>query len=112
MSTEPRPQGEYPPKLVSTDSPAMDAVALSESPAPGVVSLDLIAPSRGFWVLTWQQFRKRRDAYVALVVLGLLFLIALTAPLLANRLPWYVHTPTATSFPLIREFISPLSHLD
>ena len=93
------------------DSPSMHSVALAESAAPGVISLE-IPPSRGYWLLTWQQFRKRRDAYAALYVLGLLFFIALAAPLISSRLPWYVHTPAGTFFPLLRDFFSPLSQLD
>jgi peptide/nickel transport system permease protein len=113
MSANPPPSNlpEDPVRLSAADSPSVGAVALSESPAPGVISLE-IPPARGYWLLTWQQFRKRRDAYVALYVLALLFLIALAAPLLANRLPWYFHSAAGTSFPLIREFISPLSQLD
>jgi peptide/nickel transport system permease protein len=67
---------------------------------------------QGYWALTWQQFRKRKEAYIALYVLGALFLMALVAPLIANNLPWYVSGPQASGYPLIRDFFAPLSHLD
>ncbi|MCW8129097.1 MAG: ABC transporter permease [Planctomycetota bacterium] len=84
----------------------MSAPAAPPAPAaaPGV--------SKGYWQLTWIQFRKRKDAYAGLFLLLLLFSMALTAPLLANNLPWYASGPEGVSFPLVRDFFFPLDHLD
>jgi peptide/nickel transport system permease protein len=94
-------------------SASLDAATAEHSVAPLPVGLPVeVEPGRGYWALTWQQFRKRKEAYVALYFLALLFLIALSAPLLANNLPYYVHSTEGTSSPLLRDFFSPLSHLD
>ncbi|HEY3320210.1 MAG TPA: ABC transporter permease [Planctomycetota bacterium] len=65
-----------------------------------------------YWSLVWQQFRKRTEALVGLFLLGALFLLALTAPLLANGLPWLVSEDGRRSSPLLKDFFLPLNPLD
>ena len=104
-------------QISASDSPAMAALAASESMAPSEPALPGLPlaeypASRGFWALTWQQFRKRRESYIALFALGLLFLMAFSAPLLANNLPWFVRSPQGISMPLLRDYVAPISALD
>ena len=65
-----------------------------------------------YWGLVWQQFRKRRDAYVGFYLLLALFSVALTAPFLSNDLPLWVSAPDAAYSPLLRDFLFPMEHLD
>jgi len=45
---------------------------------------------QGYWRLVWRQFRRRKAAVAALILLVSLLVLAATAPLLANDVPWYM----------------------
>jgi peptide/nickel transport system permease protein len=74
------------------------ALETPEAPAAagGPTPEDLLAEEaesrgEGAWEIAWRQFKKRRLAVLALVVVALLFVVATFAPLLASDLPLYVH---------------------
>jgi len=45
------------------------------------------APSAGYWVQTWRNFRRRKLSMIALVFVGFLCIVALFAPMIAGTKP-------------------------
>ena len=56
--------------------------------------------SRGYWHNVWREFRKNRPALTGLSIVLILFLLALLAPLIANRNPYIYITEDQIYFPL------------
>jgi peptide/nickel transport system permease protein len=61
-------------------------------------------PVDSLWRLTWQRFRRSRLATFALVYVALATLIALLAPVIANRKPLLARTAGGWSSPALRDF--------
>lgn len=55
-----------------------------------------------YWSIVWEQFRKNRTSYFALWAIGLLFGIAVFAPVFASRIPFYWVDESGVSFPWFR----------
>ena len=55
-----------------------------------------------YWAIVWEQFKKNRTAYGALWAIGLLFAIAIYAPVFASKVPFYWRDASGTSFPWVR----------
>jgi peptide/nickel transport system permease protein len=56
------------------------------------------------WGLTWRRYRRSKLAFAALVYVGLMALIALLAPLLANRKPLLERTAAGWSSPALADY--------
>ncbi len=70
---------------------------------PAGVSSPQPVHGRGYWSIVWRQFRKNIPAVIGLVILVLIFSVAVFAPLLANKYPYYWKTPDeGLTFPLLR----------
>jgi peptide/nickel transport system permease protein len=57
------------------------------------------AAGEGFWRTAWRRFRRSRMATLALLYVGFITVMAILAPLLANRRPLVVRTAHGFSFP-------------
>jgi ABC-type dipeptide/oligopeptide/nickel transport system permease subunit len=57
--------------------------------------------------MVWAQFRRDRLASIGLVMIGLLFLVAIFAPLLASGKPILLRTTDGWRAPLLREIFAP-----
>ena len=55
------------------------------------------------WSITWGRFRRSRLASAALIYVGIVTVIAVLAPLLANRRPLIVRGPEGISFPAVQD---------
>lgn len=79
------------------------AASRPESGSAHAAASSLAAPSGGYWQIVWRQFRRHRPAVLGLGMVVTLFLLAVFAPFLANRLPyfWYSESEGLT-FPLFR----------
>jgi peptide/nickel transport system permease protein len=62
------------------------------------------AKPRTYWQIFWRQFRKDRFAMGALVVIGLLFLLALVAPYVATNRPYVYQTGGRTYYPAFVDY--------
>ena len=60
---------------------------------------------KGYWAETWRQFRKNYLAMFGLVVVGVMFFAAISAPLLANDRPLVMKTATGFWFPALRDYL-------
>ncbi len=59
----------------------------------------------GYWTGVWREFRKRKSAVAGLVVVGIIFMIAIFAPLIANNNPYvYVNPEGNVYFPIIFDY--------
>jgi len=56
------------------------------------------------WGLTWRRFRRSRLATFALAYVGLMAIVAVLAPVLANRKPLLQRTASGWSFPAIADY--------
>jgi peptide/nickel transport system permease protein len=56
------------------------------------------------WGLTWKRFRRSRLAFVALIYIGFMTVMALLAPLLANRKPLALQTASGWTFPALDDY--------
>ncbi len=73
----------------------------TQGPSASLDELPVV--SRNYWQIVWRQFRRHIPAMVGLVLVGLLFLMSIFAPLLANKYPYYWYTPSeGLTFPLFR----------
>jgi peptide/nickel transport system permease protein len=61
-------------------------------------------PVDSLWRLTWHRFRRSRLATFALVYVGFAALVALLAPLIANRKPLLARTASGWTSPALRDF--------
>jgi peptide/nickel transport system permease protein len=52
-----------------------------------------------YWAIVWEQFRKNRSGFAALVGIGMLFAIAVYAPLVSSKMPFVWRDASGTSFP-------------
>jgi peptide/nickel transport system permease protein len=68
--------------------------------------------SDSLWRLTWQRFRRSRLATFALVYVGAATVIALLAPLIANRKPLLAKTATGWTSPALADFWNPRPDFD
>jgi peptide/nickel transport system permease protein len=68
--------------------------------------------SDSLWALTWQRFRRSKLATVALVYVGVATVIALLAPLIANRKPVLAKTVNGWSSPALSDFWNPQPDFD
>ena len=60
-------------------------------------------PTGNYWTIVWRQFRKNTPAMIGLAIILLLFAIAVFAPVLANKYPYYWLTPDeGLTFPVLR----------
>lgn len=86
-----------------SQQPADAEAPFTGEPAPAAV--EVLDEVRGvsYWQIVWRQFRKNTPAMVGLVMVLLLFLLAVFAPLLANKYPyfWYAEDE-GLSFPLFQ----------
>ena len=57
------------------------------------------------WGLTWRRFRRSRLATAALVYVAFMAVIALLAPLIANRKPLVQRTPDGLRFPAFADYV-------
>jgi ABC-type dipeptide/oligopeptide/nickel transport system permease subunit len=62
--------------------------------------------------IVWKQFRKNRPAVVALWILGLLFFVALVAPLIGSNQPLVFHDGEQTEYPWFHALFHPGSVVD
>jgi ABC-type dipeptide/oligopeptide/nickel transport system permease subunit len=62
---------------------------------------------RSYRALVWSQFRRDRLAMIGLVLIGLLFFVAVFAPLLASGKPLLLRTGEEWRAPLLREVLAP-----
>lgn len=61
--------------------------------------------TRGYWLTSWQQFKKNRMAFAALVVVAVIFSIALFGNLITNSRPYiYVNDSGKVYFPLFHDY--------
>lgn len=60
--------------------------------------------SSSLWALTWRRFRRSRLATLALVYVALMAVVALLAPVLANRKPLVQKTPAGWAFPAVADY--------
>ena len=60
---------------------------------------------KGYWAETWRELRKNHPAMFGLVVVGVMFLVAILAPLLANDRPLIMKTATGLTFPAFRDYL-------
>ncbi|MFT4702539.1 MAG: peptide/nickel transport system permease protein [Bradymonadia bacterium] len=58
-----------------------------------------------YWSIVWEQFQKNRLSYVALWAIGLLFFIAVCAPIGASSYPFVWDDGTGLSFPWFRALL-------
>ena len=73
----------------------------TQGPSASLDELPVV--SRSYWQIVWRQFRRHKPAMVGLAMVSLLFLMSIFAPLLANKYPYYWHTPSeGLTFPLFR----------
>src|SRR5688572_1922873 len=56
------------------------------------------------WGLTWRRFRRSRLASLALLYVGIITMLALLAPLVANRKPLLQRTGAGWSSPALTDF--------
>jgi peptide/nickel transport system permease protein len=68
--------------------------------------------SDSLWRLTWQRFRRSRLATFALVYVGAATVIALLAPLIANRKPLLAKSATGWASPALADFWNPRPDFD
>ena len=61
-------------------------------------------PAESLWRLTWQRFRRSTLATFALCYVGAATVIALLAPLIANRKPLLVNTANGWSAPALEDY--------
>jgi peptide/nickel transport system permease protein len=61
--------------------------------------------SQNFWITSWKKLKKDKLAMTGLVLIGILFVIALCAPLIAGNKPYVYKTATKTYFPLFVDYI-------
>jgi peptide/nickel transport system permease protein len=61
-------------------------------------------PAESFWRLTWIRFRHSKLATAALFYVGIATMLALLAPLLANRKPILVHSHDGWSSPAFEDY--------
>jgi peptide/nickel transport system permease protein len=59
----------------------------SPLPLPATVAADASAPSAGYWVETWRNFRRRKLSMIALALVVFLCLVAIFAPAIAGTKP-------------------------
>ncbi|MDR0867370.1 MAG: ABC transporter permease [Planctomycetota bacterium] len=65
--------------------------------------------SHSYWQIVWTQFKKNRLAVAGLGAAALFFAVALAAPFIAGRLPFYwLAADGALTFPFWREFFAPV----
>ena len=69
---------------------------------PDLLARRFAGDSRSYWRIVWDDFRKNRAAVVALGVMGVMALVAIFAPLLANNRPLVLVTESAVEFALFR----------
>ena len=58
-----------------------------------------------YWSIVWEQFRKQLSSYVALWIIGLLFAIAIYAPVVALGLPFLWSDETGLSSPWLHALL-------
>ena len=63
---------------------------------------------RSYRQLVWAQFRRDRCAVVGLVLVIVLFIVAISAPILANNKPLLMRYRGAWSSPMLRELFAPM----
>lgn len=63
--------------------------------------------SESLWGLTWQRFRRSKLATLALLYVGVATVVALLAPLIANRKPLLAKTAAGWSSPALADFWDP-----
>ena len=63
--------------------------------------------SRSYWGLVWAQFRNDKLAFAGLIMIGVLFLMAISAPLLAQNKPILMKVDGVVSAPLLRDIFAP-----
>ncbi|HEY0159344.1 MAG TPA: ABC transporter permease [Thermoanaerobaculia bacterium] len=68
--------------------------------------------SDSLWGLTWSRFRRSKLATLALVYVGVATVVALLAPLLANRKPLLAKTAHGWSSPALADFWNAYPELD
>lgn len=60
-------------------------------------------PGSNYWSIVWRQFRKNAPAIIGLAVILLLFAVAVFAPFLANKYPYYWYTSEdGLTFPVLQ----------
>jgi peptide/nickel transport system permease protein len=82
------------PKM--TDSTDQTASTAEADTADGHDTSD---PYQSYPEIVWEQFQSYTMSYVALCGVGVLFLIALLAPVIAMNVPFYIHIPEAAATP-------------
>lgn len=59
-----------------------------------------------YWAIVWEQFRKNRTGFAALIGIGMLFATAIYAPFLASKLPFvWFDADGSVSFPWFRALL-------
>ena len=64
------------------------------------------------WALTWRRFRRSRLATFALLYVGAATVVALLAPLIANRKPLLQKSADGWSSPALADFWNPEPDFD
>jgi len=88
----------------ATTSNTFSADPEARDPGPfGADDLPGGRAAQNYWQIVWRQFRKRRLAMVGLAMVVTLFLLAVFAPFVANKYPYYWHSEDeGLTFPLFR----------
>lgn len=81
---------------ISPAVPAPESAVVENAPA---------VPSYGFWRETWQRFRRRKLAFAALLFVGLMTIIAFTAPLIVGKKPIVCRFHGGIYFPCLGYFV-------
>lgn len=86
----------------------------TESVVPGILPSESTSPHKpkGYWHLVAQQFHKNKVALFSLYLIGILFLVAAFAPIIANGKPLIWTRDGVTTYPLIASFVAPEYNID
>jgi len=82
-----------------TDS--TDQTATADEPESAASDTANSDPYQSYPEIVWKQFQSYTMSYVALWGIGVLFLLALTAPIIAMNVPFYIHIPEAAAPPAL-----------
>jgi len=60
--------------------------------------------NNGFWITSWRKLKKDKLAITGLILIGILFFIAIFAPLLAGNKPYIYNEKGTVYFPLFKDY--------
>ena len=69
--------------------------------------MDRTKDSQSYWAIVWQQFRKRRLAWIGLTIAVVFVLTAMFAPLIANNKPIVARWNGKLYFPAFTTYVNP-----